>query len=265
MQQKIDVLDKGFVRLVDVLPSNIPAGYTADYAVVEAARVSYKGGLKTPEEDKRLLNYLYEHKHFSCFEMASIKFHIKAPIFIARQWMRHRNGAFNEISGRYVELKDEFYSPTKETIKQQSTKNKQGTGEKVLDSLADKFLEILGKLRINFSDYQTLVSQNLSREQARIILPVSTYTEFYWYVSLRSLLNFIDLRDSPHAQGEMQEYGKAVKTIANQVFPWTMEAYEKQKNIVSFTKEELSKLNISIKDGTSMSERQLSELKEKLK
>lgn len=270
LPEKINVLDKGFVKVIDYLPRIIPEGYTADYAVVEAARVSYNKGLKTPEEDKKLLRYLYENKHNSCFEQASIKFHIKCPIFVARQWFRHRNGSFNEISGRYVEIKNEYYIPEIENIKEQSTLNKQSTGNKVISSLANKFLEIVAKLRMNFIDYDTLVSQGLAREQARIILPLSTYTEFYWYVNLRSLLNFIELRNSPHAQDETREYAKAINEIAKQIFPWTMEAFEDfTLNSITFTKEELQYIytmenSICIPQDAKLSDRKRKELEKKV-
>lgn len=270
LPEKVNVLDKGFIKVIDYLPRLIPEGYTADYAVVEAARVSYNKGLKTPEEDKKLLRYLYEHKHFSPFEMAHIKFHIKCPIFVARQWMRHRNGSFNEISGRFVELKNEYYIPEIENIKEQSSLNKQSTGNKVVTSLANKFLEVINKIRTTFIEYDTLVSQGLAREQARIILPVSTYTEFYWYVNLRSLLNFIELRNSPHAQDETREYAKVINNIAKQIFPWTMEAFEDfTLNSITFTKEDVENINrgeynIFVSKNCKLSERKRKDLERKV-
>lgn len=218
------VLDKGFVKIIDMMPRLVPEGYSADYVVVEAARVSTQKGLKTVEEDKKLLNYLYKNKHDSCFEQAQLKFHIKCPIFIARQWMRHRSGSFNEISGRYSQLKNEYYIPDK--FYKQNKINKQGSSEVIDDEHINtectiSFKDICEKA---FAEYEFML-ESISREQARMILPLNTYTEFIWSVNLRNLLHFLTLRMDTHAQLEMQNYANAIFDLITQFFPWTIEAY----------------------------------------
>jgi thymidylate synthase (FAD) len=212
----INVHDHGFVRYIEHMGS--------DLAIVEAARVSYMSPSKGEEADKKLLFYLFKHKHTSPFEMAKIKFNIRMPIFVMRQYIRHRMQNVNEFSARYKELPEEFFVP--EVWRKQDTKNKQGS---VQDAELDQ--GELSTITQNFYQeaffiYQQLLKKGVAREQAHIVLPVGIYTEFYTCWDLNNLLKYFALRDDPHAQGEHQDYAKAMKVIAREIFPWTMEAYE---------------------------------------
>lgn len=212
----VKVLDKGFVRLVEKMGT--------DSSIVEAARVSYAGISKGVEKDKKLLFYLMEHKHFSPFEQVVFKFHVKAPIFTARQWFRHRIGSFNEISARYTEVKDEFYIPTE--WRAQDLKNKQGSVKANLDSVLinQSFEQWCSQAHAH---YETLLKLGVAREMARMILPVNMYTEWYWVVNVRSLLNFINLRADIHAQEEIRLYADVLAKILKDTCPWTFEAFMK--------------------------------------
>ncbi|MEN3046463.1 MAG: FAD-dependent thymidylate synthase [Candidatus Hydrothermales bacterium] len=209
------VLDKGFLRLVDFMGG--------DKAVIQAARVSYGSGLKGEEKDKKLLFFLLENEHMTPFEHSVFKFHVKCPIFVARQWFRHRWGSFNEISGRYTEYKEEFYLPEKLRI--QSKKNKQ-VGEfgfiENESELIEKIREIQEKA---YEVYKILIENNVARELARIVCPLSLYTEFYWTVNARSLMNFLRLRLDLSAQYEIREYAKVILKIFKEKMPWTYEAF----------------------------------------
>lgn len=215
--EDIKVLDKGFVRLVDFMGG--------DQSVVEGARVSYAGKSKGADADKKLLFYLMEHDHSTPFEHTVFKFHVKAPIFVARQWMRHRIASYSEISYRYTETKDEFYFPTEWRI--QDTKNKQGsTIDPTLENeLLTKELMLICNETYNF--YQRFLKKGISREMARMMLPVNMYTEFYWAVNGRSLMNFINLRADVTAQLEIRKYAEAHAVIFREKCPWTYEAFLK--------------------------------------
>ena len=194
LNKEIKVLDKGFVRLVDVMGN--------DSSIVQAARVSYGVGTKTVNEDRGLIRYLLRHKHTTPFEMVEFKFHIKLPIFIARQWIRHRTANVNEYSGRYSEMKDEFYLPDVEQLRHQSTLNKQARSEEQLDNQVS--LEIQEMMQDTqeslYNEYKDLLDKNLAREIARINLPLSNYTEWYWKIDLHNLFHFLRLRIDDHAQ-----------------------------------------------------------------
>jgi thymidylate synthase (FAD) len=199
-----------------------------DAAIVQAARVSYGKGTKTLNEDRGLIRYLLRHKHTTPFEMVEFKFHIKVPIFIARQWIRHRTANVNEYSGRYSEMKDEFYLPDLEQIRPQSTMNKQGRGDEMLEEnvAADIRKTLLNSQVKLFDEYKDVLDKGLSRELARINLPLSNYTEWYWKIDLHNLFHFLRLRMDSHAQYEIQEYGKVMGQIVKQVVPYAWEAYE---------------------------------------
>lgn len=232
MQKEIKVLDKGFVRYIDHMGN--------DKRIVEAARVSYKSPSKGDEQDKKLLEYLYKNKHTSPFEMCKITFNIKLPIFVMRQFVRHRMQNLNEVSARYTELPDEFYIPS--NWRKQDTKNKQGS---FVDYSFDPLLPykdytgneniegasfVLTKhCRICYDLYLAMLEQGIAKEMARMVLPVNIYTEIYSTWDLKNLLHFFTLRDDSHAQFEIQEYSKAMKEICKKLFPWTIEAYEKYK------------------------------------
>jgi thymidylate synthase (FAD) len=216
-QNFYEVLDKGFVKLIDFIGG--------DTKVVLAARVSFDMTLKGEEKDKKLIEYLLKHEHFTPFEHSVFQFHIKCPIFVARQWMRHRWGSYNEISARYTEVKDEFYIP--KSFRIQDTKNKQGSLES--DKLDNEKLIKLYKESIenSYKTYQELLKNGIAREMARMVLPVSQYTQFYWTVNARSLLNFIRLRTDEHAQYEIREYANVISKIFAENMPWTWEAFNK--------------------------------------
>lgn len=220
LNKEIKVLDKGFVRLVDVMGN--------DSSIVQAARVSYGVGTKTVNEDRGLIRYLLRHKHTTPFEMVEFKFHIKLPIFIARQWIRHRTANVNEYSGRYSEMKDEFYLPDVEQLRHQSTLNKQARSEEQLDNQVS--LEIQEMMQDTqeslYNEYKDLLDKNLAREIARINLPLSNYTEWYWKIDLHNLFHFLRLRIDDHAQYEIQVYGKAIAEIVKEIVPTAWEAFE---------------------------------------
>lgn len=222
----ISIGSHGFVRLIDTMPFPlaIPSHLTGDYAITQAARVSYGDGTKQINDDKALLRYLWRQKHTTPFEMCVLKFHVKTPIMVERQWLRHRTGSFNEISGRYSVLKDEMYIPEK--IVYQSKTNKQGGSEiEVNDELYKEFKEMMDLCGLIYDKYKSLVDKGVSREQARLALPVAIYTEFYWSVNLLNLLKFLKLRMDHHAQLEIRQYANAIYDIINQLFPNTCEAF----------------------------------------
>ncbi len=213
-------LDKGFVRLIDVMGD--------DNAIVQAARVSYGSGTKKVHEDRGLIRYLMRHLHTTPFEMVEFKFHVKLPIFVARQWIRHRTANVNEYSGRYSEMKDEFYVPDPEQVRAQSATNKQGRAD---DSFAPEEAErIRTMMRTTqeslYGQYQELLDTDLAREIARINLPVSNYTEWYWKIDLHNLFHFLRLRIDSHAQYEIRVYGEAMASIVKAAVPLAYEAFE---------------------------------------
>lgn len=212
----ISVHDHGFVRYVDHMGT--------DTDIVEAARISYHSPSKGPEQDKKLLGYLFRNKHTSPFEMCKVKFNIKMPIFVMRQFVRHRMQNLNEVSARYTELPNEFYTPDR--WRAQDTKNKQASVDQP-GMPQDYCTEMARNLYARaYSVYESLLEHGVAREQARIVLPVGIYTEIYTCWDLNNLLKYFALRDDPHAQGEHQDYAKAMKSITTRLFPWTMEIYE---------------------------------------
>ena len=221
---KIDVLDKGYIEVVDTLGD--------DLTPVNAARVSFGGRSdKFTEKDKRLSRFLIKHKHFSPFRHQHIMVIIKAPEFVLRQWYKHvvgiettsthatKDHAWNEISGRYVEVED-FYYP--DVWRKQSEDNKQAS-EGELDDLQQKRMALVYNTFMNQVEmaYETMISSGVAKEQARIVLPLSQYTQVWWTASFQSVMNFIELRDEPTAQVEIQEYARALKEIMLDAFPET--------------------------------------------
>ncbi len=221
INKEIKCLDKGFVRLVDYMGD--------DSAIVQAARVSYGKGTKSVNEDRGLIRYLLRNKHTSPFEMVDFKFHVKLPIFIARQWIRHRTASVNEYSGRYSVMKNEFYVPEAGRLQPQSKTNKQGSdadaafAPEVTQKLLDTLISAQNQ---SFSEYEEMIDTGLARELARINLPLSTYTEWYWKIDLHNLLHFLRLRMDHHAQKEIQVYGEAIAEMVKEVCPLTYEAFE---------------------------------------
>jgi thymidylate synthase (FAD) len=230
LYQPIAVLDHGFVRVVDYMGD--------DGAIVQAARVSYGRGTKKVSEDAGLIRYLMRHWHSTPFEMAEIKFHVKLPIFVARQWIRHRTANVNEYSARYSRLVDEFYIPEPGQLGVQSTANRQGRGE-VLDSAqADHVIELLREdARRCYADYVFMLNEGeggdvidpkrsgLARELARMNLTLNTYTEWYWKTDLHNFMNFLRLRADAHAQYEIRVYAEAMLETLKRWVPHTYEAF----------------------------------------
>lgn len=236
----ISVLDHGFVRYVDHMGT--------DERICEAARISYRAPSKGPDADRKLIEYLWKNRHTSPFEMISVTLNIKMPIFVMRQYVRHRMQHLNEVSARYTELPNEFYIPT--AWRRQDTKNKQGSIAieenwnpeipEALPALAadgkpfpytpETATELLQRTcNACYCAYQSLLAAGVAREMARMVLPVNIYTEIYACWDMKNLLHFITLRDDSHAQAEIQEYGRAIKKICQTLFPMTMGAYEKFK------------------------------------
>ena len=237
IDQAFPVLDKGFVRLVDYLGS--------DARIVQSARVSYGEGTKTFREDKGLIDYLLRNQHTSPFEQVSLTFHCKMPIFVARQWIRHRTAKLNEISGRYSVMKDEFYVPGDEAIAFQSTDNKQGrSDEEVPAEVKAKVRDLLEKgQRQSFVEYEALLEEGVARELARINLPLSLYTEWYWTMDLHNLFHFLALWLDAHAQLEIRKYAEVILDITRAVAPVAVGSFENHLlGGVRFNRQELEAL-----------------------
>lgn len=198
---------KGFVRLVDTMGN--------DNAVVQMARVSYGDGTKSVREDEQLIRYLMRHKHTSPFEGCVAKFHIRQPIFVTRQWVRHRTASMNEYSARYSKVPEDYLIFPK--MRQQSATNKQGS---VDAEITTDFPERLEKLsRESYDAYETALEAGVAREQARAVLPINYFTEFYWVMNLHNLLHFLKLRTDSHAQEEIRNYAEAVELLVKQWVP----------------------------------------------
>jgi thymidylate synthase (FAD) len=252
-----DVLDYGFVALIDCMPRLVEECQTADSAIVQAARVSYGLGTKTKRKDEALIRYLVKNKHHSPLEMCSFKFHVKAPVFVARQTVRHRLFSLNEASGRYSKMKGEFYIPEK--VRAQSSSNKQGSEGIVSPRGAKDFLQTLEKTHDQYIDYEQNIAAGVSRELARISLPLNLYTEWYWGANLRSILHFLKLRMDPHAQWETQQYANAIYELIEPIVPVTMKAFiDYEKDAVTLSRQELEALATG--DLSKISKREASEL-----
>ena len=215
----IKCLDKGFVRLVDSMGG--------DGAIVQAARVSYGKGTSKMSQDRGLIRYLMRHRHTTPFEMVEFKFHCKMPIFVARQWVRHRTANINEYSLRYSEARDEFYYPELENIQFQSSLNRQGRSGEVPPELKQKVLDYFKEnSERSFALYQELNKAGVARELARSLLPVNIYTEWYWKNDLHNLLHFIGLRSDSHAQYEIRVFSDAMAHYVKEKAPFAWEAYQ---------------------------------------
>lgn len=238
LDKEIKVLDKGFVRLVDYMGG--------DQRIVQAARVSYGAGTKSYRQDRGLIHYLIKNWHTSPFEQVQLTFHTKMPIFVARQWVRHRTARLNEISGRYSVMKDEFYVPNPENIRPQSEDNKQGRSEERFTS--DQEQEIIrlfaDEQKSIYANYENLLELNVARELARNNLPLSLYTEWYWQIDLHNLFHFLRLRMDPHAQYEIRVYAEAMAQCAKAVAPLAYEAFEEHiLGSVNFSRAECEALS----------------------
>jgi len=233
IEKPILCLDKGFVRLVDVMGS--------DSAIVQAARVSYGKGTKKISEDKGLIRYLMRHKHTSPFEMVEFKFHVKVPMDCWRQWIRHRTANVNEYSTRYSLAIDEKQETSSEYWRFQARDNKQGSSGFLSAELGNNFSEKEKEFHEIASNlYKERINAGIAKEQARKDLPLSTYTEAYWKIDLHNLLHFLKLRLDRHAQYEIRVYAEAIAQIVKDVCPLSYEAFEDYSlNAVTFSAPEL--------------------------
>jgi thymidylate synthase (FAD) len=252
----------GFVKLLDVMGD--------DEEVENSARISYGEGTRKVNQTRNLIRYLMRHKHTSPFEMCEVKFHLKLPIFIMRQLVRHRTANLNEYSGRYSVMSNEFYLPEGDYLAKQSTTNNQGRGEP---------LESQGLLQFEFNRiydgasmaYQVLLEHELSREVARALLPVANYTECIWKIDLHNFFHFVKLRSDSHAQREIRDYADAMYELVKPNFPICCEAFEDYiQGATTFSKQEMEVIKDNMSGSWTMndynlSERESQEFLEKLK
>ncbi len=231
LYEPIKVLDHGFIRVIDYMGD--------DEAVVQSARVSYGRGTKKISQDRGLIRYLMRHWHTTPFEMCEIKFHVKLPIFVARQWIRHRTANVNEYSARYSILDKEFYIPAPANLASQSDSNRQGRGDVLEGAEAHQVLELLkNDSEKSYEHYMQMLNLNdntdevldpnkkgLTRELARMNLPVNYYTQWYWKIDLNNLMHFLMLRADPHAQYEIRVYAEAMIEVLKKWVPFTFEAF----------------------------------------
>ena len=276
LYQPFKVLDKGFIRIVDYMGN--------DSSIVQAARVSYGKGTKKKSLDEGLIRYLLRHKHTTPFEMCEIKLHVKLPIFIARQWIRHRTANVNEYSARYSILEDEFYIPKIANLAEQSSSNKQGRGKKINEDLAAKIIKILKDDSTRcYNNYLWMLNENntqgydetrdsLSRELARINLTLNTYTEWYWKIDLHNFMHFLSLRADHHSQFEIRAYADVLIKILKKWVPITYKAFcSYMLNSAELSQEALQVIKELIKgkkvnkDSTGLSNREWEELQQLLK
>ena len=231
LYKPLQALDHGFVRVIDYMGD--------DTAIVQSARVSYGKGTKKITNDKGLIKYLMRHWHSTPFEMCEIKLHVKLPIFIARQWIRHRTANVNEYSARYSILDKEFYIPSVENLASQSQVNKQGRAENLSPEEAEKVINILkNDAEQTYNNYEVMLNENsdgetldegsmgIARELARMNLTLNTYTQWYWKIDLNNLLHFLKLRADAHAQYEIRVYADIILDIVKKWVPITYEAFE---------------------------------------
>ena len=272
LYEALPILDHGFIRVIDYMGN--------DNSIVQAARVSYGKGTKKVNTDSGLIKYLMRHWHSTPFEMCEIKYHVKLPIFIARQWIRHRTANVNEYSARYSILDKEFYLPSKENLAAQSTSNRQGRGDIINGGQADKVLGLLKEdAERTYKNYEEMLNERydgtviddnkvgLARELARMNLTLNTYTQWYWKTDLLNLMNFLRLRADHHAQYEIRAYADVMLDTLKRWVPITYDAFIDYRvggtEVSSKGKEVLKKLinghNINI-DETDLSKREWNEL-----
>ena len=245
------VLDHGFVRVVDYMGN--------DDSIVEAARVSYGKGTRATSDNQGLINYLMRHWHSTPFEMCEIKLHVKLPVFVARQWIRHRTASVNEYSARYSILDNEFYIPEPEHMAVQSTTNNQGRGAVLEGQQAQDVLDMIkGHSQDSYGIYDAMQDPEgdigLARELARMALPVNVYTQWYWKTNLHNLFNFLRLRMDSHAQYEIRAYADIIASMTKDWVPQATSAFENYRlNAMNFSKQELIYLSQMI-DGYEANE-----------
>ena len=276
LYQAIPVLDHGFVRVIDYMGD--------DAAVVQAARVSYGKGTKKVSEDRGLIHYLMRHRHTTPFEMCEIKYHVKLPIFVARQWIRHRTANVNEYSARYSILDNEFYVPAPEQLAAQSSTNRQGRGDVLAPNEAARVLHLLKRdaetayrgyvEMLNEDDAGKVIDEKrtgLARELARMNLSLNFYTQWYWKTDLHNLLNFLSLRADAHAQYEIRVYAEAMIETLEKWVPITAEAFRQYRlggthlsaNALAVVKKLLTGEKVT-QESSGLSKREWTELMEAL-
>lgn len=234
INETIKCLDHGFVELVDVMGD--------DSAIVQAARCSYGKDkeVRLPKDDEALIRYLMRHRHTTPFEMVEFKFHCSMPIVSARQWIRHRTASVNEFSGRYGEMPEVFYVPEADRVREQSTSNKQGSSEFVLDYAAAHVVGFENEAKESFKLYQERLAHGMAKELARNNLPLSTYTRWYWKIDLHNLFHFLSLRLDSHAQYEIRVFAEAMATVVKWRCPVAWRAFEDYRlDAITFSKQEL--------------------------
>lgn len=260
LDREFRVHTHGFVRLVDYLGG--------DARIVQSARVSYGEGTKTVREDAALIDYLLRNDHTSPFEQVVLTFHIKMPVFVARQWIRHRTGRVNEISGRYSVMKDEFWLPEPSVLARQSADNKQGRESDPLpaEEAASVIAELERGQRAAYESYAKLVGSGLAREIARVNLPLSLYTEWYWQMDLHNLFHFLALRLDAHAQREIRDYAEVIYTMTRAVAPMACDSFEKHRlNGVRLSAAEAEAVRRMMRgEASGLSGRDLERFEEKL-
>jgi thymidylate synthase (FAD) len=230
--EKVPVLSHGFVVLVDYMGD--------DAAIVQAARVSYGQGTKTVRDDRGLIRYLMRHRHTTPFEMVEYKFLVRLPIFVARQWIRHRSASVNEYSARYSVVPDEYEVPPAEEVRHQSERNRQGRGDALPSEVVDRFRADLDRISKDaYTTYTAALEAGVARETARLVLPVAYYTQWYWKTNLHNLFHFLSLRLDPHAQEEIRLFARAVDQLAREVAPVAFEAFDEfQREGLSLSRRE---------------------------
>jgi len=270
------VLDHGFVRVIDYMGN--------DDAIVQAARVSYGKGTKKKTEDRGLIHYLLRHSHTTPFEMCEIKFHIKLPLFVARQWIRHRTANVNEYSARYSIMDKEFYIPSPDHLAIQSSTNKQGRGETLSPEYTQYVIDLLREdAERSYAHYEELLNEDadgnvldpkkdgLARELARTNISLNFYTQMYWKIDLHNLMHFLTLRADPHAQYEIRAYAEVMLSLLERWVPFTYEAFiQYRKEGTRFSKNGLETLKKLLKgksvtqEQSGMSKREWQEFSEML-
>jgi thymidylate synthase (FAD) len=216
------------VCLVDVMPRLVErGGLGPEAAIVQAARISYGAGTKTVRTDEGLLRYLFRNAHMTPFEMVVLKWRVRAPLFTARQWMRHRAGSYNEVSARYSVIGSDYYIPEPDDVCGQSAANRQGSGEPLNPGIAKMFHNDAADLYWRGDNtYRTYIEAGVAREMARIVLPEGRYTSFYWTVNLRNLFGFLELRMDSHAQDNIRGYARAIYDILRDYCPLAVRAFD---------------------------------------
>ena len=254
--EEIQVHEHGFVKLLDVMGN--------DEEVENAARISYGEGTRKTSQTRNLIRYLMRHKHTSPFEMCEVKFHLKLPIFIMRQLVRHRTANLNEYSGRYSVMSDDFYFPKGKELKPQSTSNKQGREDGELRNPGEIQFEIFRIFDGAKNAYHNLLDWDLSRELARIVLPVANYTEVIWKIDLHNFFHFYRLRGDDHAQDEIQHFADAMWQLVEPHFPLCCEAFtDYVLEAKTFSKKEMAIIKDNLNGSWVMSKYGLSEREQK--